>query len=67
VNAKVFHAGTRYHDGQIVTSGGRVLCACALGGTVAEAQRKAYEIADKIHWDGVYYRRDIGHKAIERG
>ena len=66
-NAKVFHAGTRYHDGQIVTSGGRVLCACALGGTVAEAQRKAYEIADKIHWDGVYYRRDIGHKAIERG
>ena len=67
VNAKVFHAGTRYHDGQIVTAGGRVLCACALGGTVAEAQRKAYEIADKIHWDGVYYRRDIGHKAIERG
>ena len=66
-NTKVFHAGTRYHDGQIVTSGGRVLCACALGGTVAEAQRKAYEIADKIHWDGVYYRRDIGHKAIERG
>ena len=66
-NGKVFHAGTRYHDGQIVTSGGRVLCACALGGTVAEAQRKAYEIADKIHWDGVYYRRDIGHKAIERG
>ena len=66
-NAKVFHAGTRYHDGQIVTSGGRALCACALGGTVAEAQRKAYEIADKIHWEGVYYRRDIGHKAIERG
>ncbi len=66
-NAKVFHAGTRYHDGQVVTSGGRVLCACALGGTVAEAQRKAYEIADKIHWEGVYYRRDIGHKAIGRG
>ena len=66
-NGKVFHAGTRYHDGQIVTSGGRALCACALGGTVAEAQRKAYEIADKIHWEGVYYRRDIGHKAIERG
>ena len=66
-NAKVFHAGTRHHDGQIVTSGGRVLCVCALGGTVAEAQRKAYQIADKIHWEGVYYRRDIGHKAIERG
>ena len=65
-NAKVFHAGTRQHDGQIVTSGGRVLCACALGDTVADAQRLAYEVAGKIHWQGVFFRRDIGHKAIGR-
>ena len=65
-NAKVFHAGTRHHDGHTITSGGRVLCACALGETVAEAQHKAYEIADRIQWQGVYYRRDIGHKAIGR-
>ena len=65
-NAKVFHAGTRHHDGHTITSGGRVLCVCALGETVAEAQHKAYEIADRIQWQGVYYRRDIGHKAIGR-
>jgi phosphoribosylamine--glycine ligase len=43
-----------------------VLCACALGGTVAEAQRRAYAAADNIHWDGVFYRSDIGWRAIER-
>ncbi|BBL73585.1 phosphoribosylamine--glycine ligase [Methylomagnum ishizawai] len=64
---KVFHAGTRLQNGQVVTAGGRVLCVCALGGTVAEAQRKAYEGLDGIHWDGVYYRKDIGHRAIARG
>jgi phosphoribosylamine--glycine ligase len=66
-DAKVFVAGARYHDGQILTSGGRVLCACALGEDVAAAQRRAYELADNIHWDGIYYRKDIGHKAINRG
>jgi phosphoribosylamine--glycine ligase len=65
-NSKVFQAGTRYHDGQIVTAGGRVLCACALGDTVAEAQRTAYQVVGKIHWQGAYYRKDIGHKAIGR-
>lgn len=61
---KVFHAGTVIQDEQIVTHGGRVLCACGMGNTVAEAQKAAYEIVEKIHWDGVYYRKDIGFKAI---
>ena len=61
---KVFHAGTALQDGKIVTAGGRVLCACALGGTIAEAQQKAYQLVNKIHWDNVYYRTDIGFKAI---
>ena len=65
-DSKVFHAGTRHHDFHIVTSGGRVLCVCALGDTVADAQRKAYEVAKKIRWKGAFYRKDIGHKAIER-
>lgn len=65
---EVFHAGTRVDDsGQVVTSGGRVLCVCALGRNVAEAQARAYASVDKIHWDGATYRRDIGHRAIERG
>jgi len=61
---KVFHAGTAIQDEQVVTHGGRVLCACGMGNTVAEAQKAAYEIVEKIHWDGVYYRKDIGFKAI---
>jgi phosphoribosylamine--glycine ligase len=65
-DAKVFHAGTELRNGVVVTTGGRVLCACALGGTVAEAQRRAYAAADNIHWDGVFYRSDIGWRAIER-
>jgi phosphoribosylamine--glycine ligase len=63
---KIFHAGTRADDGRVVTNGGRVLCAVALGDDVAEAQRKAYALADAIRWDGVYYRRDIGWRAIGR-
>jgi len=63
---KVFHAGTAQRDGQVVTNGGRVLCACALGNTVAEAQQAAYALVEKIHWDDVYYRTDIGFKAIGR-
>jgi len=63
---KVFHAGTADKDGEIVTAGGRVLCATALGDNVAEAQRAAYDLASRIHWDGAYYRTDIGYRAIER-
>ena len=63
---RVFHAGTRLQGGDIVTSGGRVLCVCALGEDVAEAQRRAYAAVDKISWKDVYYRRDIGHRAIAR-
>lgn len=61
---KVFHAGTQQKDGQIVTAGGRVLCACALGDSIAEAQSKAYELCKQIDWQDVYYRTDIGFKAI---
>ena len=61
---KVFHAGTAIKDEQIITNGGRVLCACGMGNTVADAQKAAYEIVEKIHWDNVYYRKDIGFKAI---
>jgi phosphoribosylamine--glycine ligase len=64
--AKVFHAGTALRNGQVVTTGGRVLCACALGDSVADAQRRAYAAADNIHWDGCFYRGDIGWRAIER-
>jgi phosphoribosylamine--glycine ligase len=63
---KLFHAGTTSKDGRVVTNGGRVLCATALGATVQEAQRRAYELARRIHWDGVYYRGDIGYRAIRR-
>jgi phosphoribosylamine--glycine ligase len=65
-DAKVFHAGTQWLNGRIVTAGGRVLCACALGDTVAEAQRKAYQLAGRIRWNKVYYRTDIGHRALGR-
>lgn len=61
---KVFHAGTALKDDQVITNGGRVLCACGMGNTVAEAQKAAYEIVEKINWDKVYYRKDIGFKAI---
>lgn len=60
----VFHAGTALKDGQVVTSGGRVLCVTALGDTVKAAQRRAYEIAERIHFEGRQMRRDIGYRAI---
>ena len=63
---KVFHAGTRLDGDQVVTSGGRVLCATALGNSVTEAQKRAYELAGKIQWDGVFYRKDIAYRAIAR-
>jgi phosphoribosylamine---glycine ligase len=65
-NIKVFHAGTAEQDGQVVTSGGRVLCVTALGDNIAAAQRDCYTAVDKISWEGVTLRRDIGWRAIER-
>ncbi len=63
---KVFHAGTRLEHGQVVTDGGRVLCAVGLGDTVGEAQRAAYALVKEINWTDMQYRKDIGHRAIER-
>ncbi|MBI5919038.1 MAG: phosphoribosylamine--glycine ligase [Nitrosomonadales bacterium] len=65
-DAHVFHAGTTVQNGQVVTSGGRVLCVVALGDMVKHAQNHAYEIADGIHFDGSQMRRDIGYRAIGR-
>ena len=64
--SKVFHAGTKLVDGQAVTAGGRVLCVCALGDSVADAQHKAYEAVAGISWHGEFHRHDIGWRAIER-
>ena len=63
---KVFHAGTSLKNGNIVTNGGRVLCATALGHTVTEAQQNAYAIANKISWKDAYKRNDIAYRAIAR-
>jgi len=63
---KIFHAGTRLDGDQVVTAGGRVLCATALGASVTEAQKRAYALADRIHWDGMFCRRDIAYRAIAR-
>lgn len=65
-DCKVFHAGTACLDGEVVTNGGRVLCATALGNTVVEAQSRAYALVDKIGWQDAYYRSDIGHRAVSR-
>ena len=63
-DAVVFHAGTAEQDGAVVSAGGRVLCATALGATVREAQARAYTLADVVQFDGVQYRRDIGYRAL---
>ena len=65
-DVKVFHAGTKEQDGKIVTTGGRVLCVVALGDSVSQAQTKAYETVRGIQWQDVYYRTDIGYRAIAR-
>ncbi|UJJ30870.1 phosphoribosylamine--glycine ligase [Halopseudomonas maritima] len=65
-SGKVFHAGTALKDGQVTTSGGRVLCATALGNSVREAQQGAYRLAEQISWNGCFYRKDIGYRAIAR-
>jgi phosphoribosylamine--glycine ligase len=60
----VFHAGTALSGKDVVTSGGRVLTVSALGGNVSAAQRRAYETAEKIRFEGMQFRRDIGHRAL---
>ncbi|MAS83151.1 MAG: phosphoribosylamine--glycine ligase [Legionellales bacterium] len=63
---KIFHAGTSMADGNIVTAGGRVLCATALGDTVSQAKQKAYDAINEINYDGMFFRNDIGYRAIQR-
>lgn len=65
-SSKVFHAGTVNHDDHMVTNGGRVVCAVGLGDSVSEAQNTAYQVAKQVKWDGVFYRSDIGYRAIAR-
>lgn len=65
-NTYIFHAGTALKEGKIVTNGGRVLGVTALGDNIAEAINQAYKAVEKISWDGVYYRRDIGQKALRK-
>lgn len=64
-NVKVFQAGTKQQGNEIVTDGGRVLAVTALGNTIAEAQKRAYQAMNLIHFDGMHYRKDIGHQAIK--
>ncbi|MGK8679769.1 phosphoribosylamine--glycine ligase [Serratia marcescens] len=66
-DGKVFHAGTGLQGNDVVTSGGRVLCVTALGDTVAQAQQRAYQLAEGIEWPGSFCRKDIGYRAIARG
>jgi phosphoribosylamine--glycine ligase len=66
LEGKVFHAGTALKDGQVVTAGGRVLCATAMGISVDAAQQQAYKLAAQIDWEGCFYRKDIGYRAIAR-
>ncbi|WP_316366897.1 phosphoribosylamine--glycine ligase [Candidatus Thiodiazotropha sp. CDECU1] len=66
LSRKVFHAGTKLQGDDVVTAGGRVLCATALGESVTLAQRSAYTLTRAIHWDGVYFRNDIAYRAIAR-
>jgi phosphoribosylamine--glycine ligase len=63
---KIFHAGTAIKNGHVVTSGGRVLCVTALGDNIQEAQKRAYSLIAPINWENIYYRTDIGHRAVNR-
>ncbi len=65
-DVKVFHSGTALQGGNLVTSGGRVLCVTALGDNVSAAQTHAYDAVEHIHWQDAFYRRDIGYRAIAR-
>ena len=62
--SKVFHAGTKLEGGNILSNGGRVLCATSLGLNLEEAQEKAYNLVNMVNWDGCYYRTDIGFKGL---
>ena len=62
---KLFHAGTKLQDDKILTSGGRVFCATALGKDLQEAQSKAYDLVESVSFDGAFYRRDIGNKGLK--
>lgn len=64
-DVKVFHSGTRILNGQLVTDGGRVLSVTALGDSIAQAQKRAYDAMKLIHFEGMHYRKDIGHQAIK--
>ena len=61
---EVFHAGTKEHDGQIITAGGRVLNVCAIGPCLKDVLAKAYAAADEISWPGMLQRRDIGQRVL---
>ena len=63
---KLFHSGTRHDGGRVVTAGGRVLCAVGSGDSVREAQVQAYALVESIHFEGMQFRRDIGHRALAR-
>jgi phosphoribosylamine--glycine ligase len=65
-DCRVFHAGTRLEGKTLVTSGGRVLCVTALGDSVRIARTRAYEAVERIRFDGVQYRRDIGNRALKK-
>jgi phosphoribosylamine---glycine ligase len=66
VDCITFHAGTTMAGGKLTTSGGRVLCVVGLGDSVKMAQKQAYEVVDRIHFDGAQFRRDIGWRALKR-
>jgi len=61
----VFHAGTTFNDGDVVTAGGRVLGVTALGADIAAAKKRAYEAVEKIHFEGMHFRKDISDKAVK--
>ncbi|RAX08008.1 phosphoribosylamine--glycine ligase [Photorhabdus bodei] len=65
-SSKVFHAGTAMKGNDVITAGGRVLCVTALGETIIDAQKNAYQQAEKIEWNRCFYRKDIGYRAINR-
>jgi phosphoribosylamine--glycine ligase len=65
-NQKLFHAGTIERNGEVVTNGGRVLCATALGDTISEAQSTAYKLVNGVNWKNMYFRKDIAYRAIAR-
>jgi phosphoribosylamine--glycine ligase len=65
-DVKIFHAGTRLANGDVLTDGGRVLCAVGIGATVGAAQRRAYDAVAQVTWDGAFWRKDIGYRAVQR-